>query len=79
MPLYSVGLPKSMSQKEAGIKIEALGKAMQDPSYKRKKNRQFDLLVTHEDSAELYRAHYGAKVSKKKKGYDKEEDEEADN
>jgi hypothetical protein len=80
LPLYTVALPKAMTMKEAGAKIEALGKAMQDSGYRIKRNKEFDLMVFHEDSKALHEAHYGSKLTKKKKvGKDDDnEDDEAD-
>jgi hypothetical protein len=68
LPLYTVALPKAMTMKEAGAKIEALGKAMQDSGYRHKRNKEFDLMVFHEDSKALHaEAHYGSKVTKRKR------------
>jgi hypothetical protein len=67
LPLYSVALPKAMMLKEAGAKIEALGKAMQEAGYRRKRNKEFDQMVFYEDSKALHEAHYGPKLNQKKK------------
>lgn len=63
-PMWSVFLPSRVDPKELGARLEALGKAMQDPSkHNKKKNKGFDFKVV-QDKDSFYDVHYGGKRKK---------------
>jgi hypothetical protein len=66
IPVWSIFMPSHLDPKDMGVRLEALGKAMQDtPKFNKKKNKPFDLEVVSTPQA-FYETHYGRKRTKKR-------------
>lgn len=69
LPLVTVYKPSHMKDDELGLALEHLGKALQDPKLKKKKNRSFDFKIAT-STTQLHELHYGPKKKKAKKTVD---------